>query len=326
VPGRRLEFAERTEIRRRLSLGQSFETIGVSLARPRSTIWREVERNGGAASYDPWAAQTRAGTQARRPKVFKLERHARLRRVVEAKLWAKWSPDQIEGWLRREVPDDPRWWVSAQTIYESLYVQGRGVLRAGLEENLRRHRSTRRKAENSNQVKYDSLRIALRPPEADDRRVPGYWEGDLLMGKRQESLIGVLVERTSRYVVLVALENKSSDHVIERLTERIVELPAHLRRSLTWDRGQELARHVDLSVAAGLQIYFCDPGKPWQKGTVENTNGLLRQYFPKGEFDFRSVIQDDLEGVAHELNNRPRKTLGYASPAETYADLVAMTP
>ena len=289
-------------------------------------MWREVERNGGRRAYDPWSAELRSAWAAKRPKTFRLERHGRLRRLVEAKLSAKWSPDQIEGWLRRSFPDDPRWWVSAQTIYATLYVQGRGVLRAELVENLRRRRSTQRKAQNNNTLGDDRLRIAHRPPEADSRRVPGFWEGDLLMGRRQESLIGVLVERMSRYVVLVALENKSSDHVTERLRQRVIELPAHLRRSLTWDRGQELARHADLAVATGLEIYFCDPGKPWQRGTAENTNGLLRQYFPKGEFDFRTLTQDDLDGVAHELNNRARKTLGYASPAETYADLVAMTP
>ena len=324
MPGRRLGFDERAEICRRVSLGQSFEEIGSALKRPRSTVWREVERNGGRAAYAPSSAHGRAREAACRPKVFKLERHARLRRLVEAKLWARWSPDQIEGWLRREFPHDPRLWVSAQTIYESLYVQGRGVLRAQLEERLRRYRLKERKA-STNHALADRLRIAARPPEVDERRVPGHWEGDLLMGKRQESLIAVLVERTSRYVMLIALNTKSTDEVVAAVTAKIIDLPAHLVQSLTWDRGKELAGHANFTVATGANVYFCDPASPWQKGLAENTNGLLRQYFPKGEFDFRTITQDDLDGVAHELNNRPRKILGYASPAETYAQLVAMT-
>lgn len=325
MPGRRLEFEERTEIRRRLSLQQTYDAIGAALCRPRSTIWREVERNGGPLAYEPWEAQQRARHLARRPKTFKLEGHARLRRLVEAKLWARWSPDQIAGWLRREFPRDPRWWVSAQTIYESLYVQGRGVLRAELEEKLRRHRLKQRRLHTTPSLR-GGLRIADRPPEADDRRVPGHWEGDLLMGARQESLIAVLVERSSRYVMLIALDNKRTDEVVAAIAAKASTLPAHLLQSLTWDRGKELAAHPDFTVATGATVYFCDPGKPWQRGTAENTNGLLRQYFPKGEFDFRTITQDDLDGVAHELNNRPRKTLDYASPAQTYADLVAMTP
>ena len=324
MPGRRLEFEERTEIRRRLRLGQSYEAIGMALCRPRSTIWREIERNGGRAAYEPWRAQQRAVLEARRPKTFLLERHPRLARLVSAKLWARWSPDQIAGWLRREFPGDPRWWVSAQTIYESLYVQSRGVLRAQLVEQLRRHRLKQRVA-NTHPGLAGGARIADRPPEADDRRVPGHWEGDLLMGKRQESMIGVLVERSSRYVMLVALDNKQSDLVVAALVAKMHDLPGHLLRSLTWDRGTELTRHANFTVATGAQVFFCDPAAPWQRGTAENTNGLLRQYFPKGEFDFRTVTQDDLDGIAHELNNRPRKTLSYASPAETYADLVAMT-
>jgi IS30 family transposase len=288
-------------------------------------VWREVERNGGRHAYDPWSAELRSACTAKRPKTFRLERHGRLRRLVEAKLSAKWSPDQIAGWLHREFPDDPRWWVSAQTIYESLYVQSRGVLRAQLVEQLRRHRLKQR-ALSTHHALAGGPRIAERPPEADDRRVPGHWEGDLLMGRRQESLIGVLVERSSRYVLLVALDTKQSDVVVNALAAKMRQLPNHLVKSLTWDRGAELARHANFSVATGAQVFFCDPGAPWQRGTAENTNGLLRQYFPKGEFDFRTITQDDLDGIAYELNNRPRKTLGYASPAETYADLVAMTP
>lgn len=324
MPGQRLAFQERTEIRRRLSRRESFCTIASALGRPTSTISREVARNGGRVDYRPWPAQLRAREHALRPKAFKLERHGRLRRLVEAKLWAKWSPDQIAGWLRREFPNDPRLWVSAQTIYESLYVQTKGVLRSELIAKLRRYR-----VEDKHKWTGDSFRgaprLADRPPEADDRRVPGHWEGDLVMGKGAKSCIATLVERTTRYTILVAVDNKTTDAVVPAIAAKVCELPEHLRRSLTWDRGGELARHLDFAVETGATVYFCDPRSPWQRGTNENTNGLLRQYFPKGEFDFNTITQDDLDLVAFELNDRPRKTLGYASPAEAYAELVAMT-
>ncbi|HVE94148.1 MAG TPA: IS30 family transposase, partial [Acidimicrobiales bacterium] len=291
MPGKRLAFEERTEICRRLARGESLRCIAAALSRPPSTISREVGRNGGSQRYRPIAAHQRAERESRRPKAFKLERHGRLRRLIEAKLWAKWSPDQIAGWLRREHPNDPRWWVSAQTIYESLYVQGRGVLRAELVTKLRRHRTKERRQSTFDPYR-DALKIADRPPEADDRRVPGHWEGDLLVGKAQKSCIAVLVERTTRYTILVAVDDKTTDVVVPAITEAIKDLPAHLRRSLTWDQGRELARYKDFAVAADTQVYFCDPASPWQRGTNENTNGLLRQYFPKREFDFNTVTQD----------------------------------
>ena len=324
MPGKRLAFEERTEICRRLARRETIRTIAAALGRPPSTISREVNRNGGCRKYRPWPAQLRAQHEARRPKAFKLERHGRLRRLVEAKLWAKWSPDQIEGWLRKEFPNDPRLWVSEQTIYESLYVQTRGVLRSELIAKLRRYR-TDDKSKWKGDIYKNAPQLADRPPEADDRCVPGHWEGDLLMGPRQASCIAVLVERATRYTILVAVAGKTTDDVVPAIAAKIEQLPEHLRRSLTWDRGGELARHLDFAVTTGATVYFCDPKSPWQKGTAENTNGLLRQYFPKGEFDFRSVTQDDLDLVAFELNDRPRKTLGYASPAEAYAEAVAMT-
>lgn len=324
MPGQRLAFEERTEICRRLRRRESFRSIGLALDRPASTVAREVARNGGPLKYRPFDAHRRALACARRPKTFKLERHGRLRRLVEAKLWAKWSPDQISGWLRREFPHDPRLWVSAQTIYESLYVQTKGVLRSELVTNLRRTR-TKEKSRWTGDIYKNAPRLADRPPEADDRRVPGHWEGDLLMGPRQESCIATLVERATRYTILVAVEAKTTDAVVPAITAKIQQLPEHLRRSLTWDRGKELARHLDFAVATGATVYFCDPSSPWQRGTNENTNGLLRQYFPKRVFDFRTVTQDDLDLVAFELNDRPRKTLDYASPAEAYAEAVAMT-
>jgi transposase, IS30 family len=326
MPGRRLEFIERTEIRRRLSAGESLRMVGVALARPTSTVSREVGRNGGPMHYHPLVAQLRAHQLARRPKTFRFEKHPKLARLVEAKLWAEWSPDQIAGWLRQEFPDDPRWWVSAQTIYESIYVQGRGGLRDELRTHLRRERTRARRDRQARHSMQDMVMIAERPPEVDGRHVPGHWEGDLLVGPGKHSQIATLVERTTRYVMLLSLpEGKSAAQVRDALVVAVRRLPDHLRRSLTWDQGKEMARHVEFTIATGVQVYFCDPGSPWQRGTAENTHGLLRQYFPKGEFDFRSMTQDDLDGVAHRLNARPRKTLRYNTPAHAYADLVAMT-
>lgn len=324
----RLQFEERTEIRRRLTSGESLAAIGRALGRPTSTISREVGRNGGRRGYHPWKAHGRAKQQARRPKVFRLEAHPRLGRWIAAKLRQRWSPEQIAGRLRVVHPRDPRWWVSAETIYQSLYVQGRG----GLADELTAYLRTRRPARRSPQANRghgqlnDMVMISDRPPEADDRRVPGHWEGDLLQGGTV-SQIGTLVERTSRYFVPVALpDGRTAPVVADAVAQRIQHLPEHLKRSLTWDQGKEMAAHVAFTVATGVQVYFCDPGKPWQRGSNENTNRLLRDYFPKGHTDFRTIPAEQLDEVAFELNNRPRKVLGFRTPAEVYADLVAMTP
>jgi transposase, IS30 family len=324
----RLSFEERTEMRRRLNAGDSVRTVASALGRAPSTVSRELNRNGGRRSYRPNMANARACKEARRIKVFKLERHRRLARWVATRLAWRWSPEQIAGRLRRDHPDDPRWWVSPETIYQSLYVQGRG----GLSEELTRYLRTRRTRRRTSQANRghgqlnDMVLIAHRPPEVTDRAVPGHWEGDLLQGGTV-SQIATLVERTSRYTVLVELpEGRHADQVADALSRSMTRLPEHLRRSLTWDQGKEMARHLAFTVASGIPVYFCDPGKPWQRPSNENTNGLLRDYFPKGHTDFRTISRHDLDHVAHELNNRPRKTLHWATPAETYAQLVALTP
>lgn len=324
----RLQFEERTEIKRRLVAGESISVIAVALGRNKGSISREIARNGGPRGYRPWSAQRRAKQLARRPKVFSLEARPELARRVAALLRKRWSPEQISGRLRREHAGDPRWWVSAETIYQSLYVQGRG----GLNDELTAYLRTRRTKRRSSQVNRghgqlnDMVMIAQRPPEADDRRVPGHWEGDLLQGGRN-SQIATLVERTSRFLLPVALpDGRTAPVVAAAVAERIEDLPEHLKRSLTWDQGKEMAAHVAFTVSTGVQVYFCEPGKPWQRGSNENTNRLLRDYFPKGQTDFRTITAEQLDHVAHELNNRPRKTLNYRTPAEVYAELVALTP
>jgi transposase, IS30 family len=328
VPGRRLAFEERTEIRRRLSAGESLRSIGSALGRPASTISREIARNGGSRQrYHPWHAQRRWKQTRCRPKVFRLERHPKLARQIARRLARKWSPDQIAQRLRVEHPDDPRWWVSAETIYQSLYVQGRGGLAKELTAELRRARTKRksRPAVDGRGRIPDMMLIAERPAEAADRAVPGHWEGDLIIGADGKSALIVLVERTTRYTMLVPLPvDHTATTVRDALTRLIRELPDQLRRSLTWDQGKEMSQHVAFSIAADIPVYFCDPSSPWQRGTNENTNGLLRQYWPKGT-SFQLLTKREANRVAIELNGRPRKTLGYHTPAEAYADLVAMT-
>ena len=324
----RLQFAERTEIKRRLAAGESISQVAVALGRNKSSISREVARNGGRGSYQPFRAEGRARQQARRPKTFKLERHPKLASWVAGRLAQRWSPEQIAGRLRRDHRNDPRWWVSAETIYQSLYVQGRGGLEAELTHYLRTRRPKRRasQANRGHGQLNDMVLISERPAEADDRAVPGHWEGDLVQGGKH-SQIGTLVERTSRYLLPVYLPNgRTAQEVAAALQACIQQLPTHLKRSLTWDQGKEMARHAEFTIATGVQVYFCEPGKPWQRGSNENTNRLLRDYFPKGHTDFRTITPDELHRIAHELNNRPRKTLDYRTPAEVYAELVALTP
>lgn len=329
MPGRRLCFRERAEICRRLVEGESLASVGRALGRPTSTVAREVSRNGGRAGYGAELAQRQAEERARRPKPFVLACQPRLRRIVAAKLRLEWSPDQIAGWLRHRHPDDPRWWVSAQTIYDALYVQGRGGLRDELRAHLRfeRNRSRRTLSADGRGRLVGMIRIADRPPEVDRRRVPGHWEGDLLLGAPAgRSHIATLVERQSRFVVLVKLpDSRGAPAINDALVAAVGRLPRQLARSVTWDCGKEMARHAEFTVATGVTVYFCDPASPWQRGSNENTNGLLRQYFPKGVTDFRTLTQRDLDTVARRLNQRPRKTLGYRSPADVYRDLIAMT-
>ena len=315
----RLSLREREEISRGLAAGESRGSIARRLGRSPSTIAREVTRNGEARRYRACTADRAAFARARRPKVAKLAACPRLRAVVESKLEVRWSPQQISGWLVGEFPDDPEMRVSHETIYLSLFVQARGALRKELTRFLRSRHTTRRPRGHSVMNGQGQLRATLnireRPAEANDRAVPGHWEGDLLMGKRMHAM-ATLVERTSRFVMLVALpDGHSADVVADALASKITELPEQLRRSLTWDQGKEMAAHARFTIDTDVPVYFCDPRSPWQRGSNENTNGLLRQYFPKRS-EIAHYTQADLDAVAAELNGRPRQTLGWRSPSQ----------
>ena len=323
----RLSVAEREEISRGLLVGTSLRSIAADLGRAPSTVAREVTRNGGRRRYRAWRAETGATRRARRPRVAKLARSARLRAEVERLLGLRWSPEQIAHRLRLEHPDDREMRVSHETIYQALFVQSRGALRRELRACLRTGRVRRRAQHRTARpgVLTDMVLLSERPAEVDDRAVPGHWEGDLIIGGRSHSAIGTLVERQTRYVMLVALPaGRSAPAVRDALAARILSLPEQLRRTLTWDRGHEMAEHVRFTIDTGVQVYFCDPRSPWQRGSNENTNGLLRQYFPKGS-DLSVHSQAHLDDVARELNGRPRQTLGWMTPSEALAAVVAMT-
>lgn len=321
-----LSLSEREEISRGLSVKRSLRAIARQLGRAPSTISREVRRNGGSAAYRAARADRAAWDRALRPKTCKLACHPGLRRRVSAKLRCKWSPEQIAGWLKRAFPGETHNQVSHETIYRSLYIQARGVLKKELLEHLRARRTIRRSRHASlkhsglGQVK-DAISIRERPAAVEDRAIPGHWEGDLLAGSRN-SFVATLVERQSRYVMLVKVPNKNTDSVVAALIEQSKKLPQELCKSLTWDRGKELADHRRLKLATDIDVYFCDPHAPWQRGTNENTNRLLRQYLPRGT-DLSVHSQAELDAVARELNERPRKTLNYHSPAEKFAECVA---
>ena len=315
----RLSLAEREEISRGLAAGESVRAIARRLGRAPSTVCREVAANGGRDQYRACAADRRAVRRMRRPKPAKLARCPRLREAVESKLELRWSPQQIAAWLRISYPDDPEMRVSHETIYLSLFVQSKGALRKELTRYLRRGRARRRprglSVMNGQGQLRGTVHICERPAEASDRAVPGHWEGDLLFGTRS-STVATLVERKSRFVMLVGLpDGHTADVVADALADAITSLPSQLRRSLTWDQGKEMAGHARFSVATGVPVYFCDPHSPWQRGSNENTNGLLRQYFPRST-DFRALTQRDLDAVAAELNDRPRQTLGWKSPSQ----------
>jgi IS30 family transposase len=321
--GFRLSFDERVEIAIRVARGESNAEIARGLGRHRSTIGREIARCQTRARYRPVTAQRRADRLARRPKPTRLAAHPRLLAAVQAGLEQRWSPQQISHWLGREYPDDGGMHISHETIYQSLYVQARGELRRELTAQLRSRRTHRKpqgQREDRGRIK-DMVMIAERPPEVDDRRVPGHWEGDLILGARGRSAIATLVERHTRYVLLAALEDQTSVHVTGVLAQRIGHLPEHLVRSLTWDQGRELAAHQRFTSQTGIQVYFCDPHSPWQRGSNENTNGLLRQYLPKSS-DLSVHTQAALDEIAAELNGRPRMTLGWCTPAEKMAQLL----
>jgi len=325
----RLSVAEREEISRGLAAGLSIRTIARGLNRSPSTICREVNANGGQAKYRALPADLGAQRRALRPKRAKLAQCRRLRRVVERKLEARWSPQQISGWLAERYPLDPEMRVSHETIYQSLFVQSRGALRKELHACLRTGRAMRRaKACTKGGVGQGQIRnmvmISERPAEVADRAVPGHWEGDLIFGKKMTS-IGTLVERHSRYVILLKLPNgHGAPAVRAAMTKRILTLPAQLRRSITWDQGKEMAEHVQFTIDTGVQIYFCDPKSPWQRGSNENTNGLLRQYLPRSS-DLSQCTQRELDAIARSLNTRPRQTLSWMTPSQAFANAVATT-
>jgi transposase, IS30 family len=329
VPGARLTIDEREEIALGLATGRSFAVIAVQLGRPTSTVSREVDRNGGRGGYRASRAQRETDRRARRPKVRRLVEHRWLAAEVAKRLNKKHSPEQIASRLRLDHPDEPHWWVSHETIYQALYLQGRGGLKAELTEALRTGRARRRrKGPNPGRGARGRLKdvvlISQRPAEAADRAVPGHWEGDLILGRGGKSQIATIVERTTRFTLLVGLpDNRKAITVRDAVAAKIVELPEHLRRSLTWDQGKEMAAHVSFTVATDLAVYFCDPHSPWQRGTNENTNGLLRQYLPRS-LDFATVTARQLDAIAAELNERPRETLGWMTPSEKFSELVAM--
>jgi IS30 family transposase len=315
----RLSLSEREEISRGLAGGESLRSIARRLARSPSTISREVAANGGRRRYRACRADRAAVRRIRRPKPSKLAVCPRLRAAVEAKLELRWSPTQISGWLVAEFPDDAEMRVSHETIYLSLFVQSRGALRKELTRYLRSGHATRRPkghaVMNGQGQLRGTLNIRERPAEAEDRAVPGHWEGDLLFGKRMKA-IATLVERKTRFVMLIALPNgHAADVVADALAKKIVELPKQLRRSLTWDQGKEMASHARFTNETGVPVYFCDPRSPWQRGSNENTNGLLRQYFPK-RTEIAHYTQAELDAVAAQLNGRPRQTLGFKTPSQ----------
>jgi IS30 family transposase len=327
--GRYLSFEEREEIAVGLAANRSIRQIAAVLGRAPSTVSREIARNRGRGhswQYRAGAAQGRAEQRARRPKPGKVAVNGRLRARVQDDLWRRWSPQQIALRLRCDFPDSPEMWVSHETIYQSLYVQGRGGLRRELTACLRTGRAVRQPQRRTDRRRTripHMVMISDRPAEADDRAVPGHWEGDLIIGKDSASAIGTLVERTTRYVLLLHLPNDHTAATVETaMLTAIRTLPTHLWRSLTWDQGIEMSRHHTITLAADLPIYFCDPASPWQRGTNENTNGLLRQYFPKST-DLTIHTPEHLAHVAAELNGRPRMTLGWRTPAEALNELLS---
>ena len=323
-----LTLAEREEISRGLVAGHSIRMIAASLGRSSSTVSREIRRNGGRKCYRAIEADQAAWDRAHRPKTCKLVKNRALAGIVAKKLKKRWSPEQIAGWLKHTYPDDESMQVSHETIYRTLYIQARGALKKELLQHLRRTRAMRRsrqhtqKTDNHGRIS-NAISISERPPSVEDRAVPGHWEGDLIFGTNN-SQIATLVERHTRYVMMAKVSGKDSETVINALIKQAHKLPVELYKSLTWDRGKEMAEHQRFTLATDIKVYFCDPQNPWQRGSNENTNGLLRQYFPKGT-DLSLHSQAKLNAVARQLNERPRKTLNYETPADRFNQCVAST-
>src|SRR6202521_686404 len=323
-----LTLAEREDISRGIACGSSIREIAKGLQRAVSTVSREVARHGGRPLYRANEADHQAWESALRPKACLLAVHVKLQRMVASKLILDWSPEQISGWLKIQYPNDESMRVSHETIYRSLFIQARGVLKKELvghlrsKRRIRRSRQSRVSGHRSGQI-VDAISIRERPAEIEDRAIPGHWEGDLIGGTKNRH-IATLVERHSRFTALVKVPSKDTAVVVAALSRQVRKLPASLRRSLTWDRGLEMAKHKSFTVATNVKVYFCDPQSPWQRGSNENTNGLLRQYFPK-RTDFSGYSQSDLDKVALRLNQRPRKTLGFETPASRLQASVAPT-
>ncbi len=323
-----LTLAEREEISRAMVSGESIRSIATRLGRAPSTISREIKRNGGCDGYRANQADEAAWARARRPKRCKLRQNRALARIVGHKLRMLWSPEQIAGWLKQTYPCDESHHVSHETIYRSLFIQARGALKKELLEHLRRTRGMRRSRHYTQKTAIhgkivDAVSISERPACVEDRAVPGHWEGDLVFGSGN-SQIATLVERQTRYVMLVKLDGKDSQSVVKALIKNASKLPQELYKSLTWDRGTEMHAHKQFTMATDIQVYFCDPRSPWQRGSNENTNGLLRQYMPKG-MNLSGLSQLQLNAIARQLNERPRKTLGFHTPAEMFSECVAST-
>ena len=320
-----LTLAQREEISRGLVRRLSYRAIAAVIGKAPSTVSREIARNGGKYRYRANVAERRAFERARRPKTCRLASEAKLRAVVASKLYEDWSPQQISGWLKLQYSENAAMQISHEAIYRTLFVQTRGALKKELLAHLRRHAPYRQGKSTTKRKRFrgditDTVSIRERPAEIEDRAVPGHWEGDLLIG-RPGTRIATLVERQSRFTMLIKTDVRDSASVVAQLAKHIQKLPATLRKSLTWDRGSELARHKDFTVATDVKVYFCDPYSPWQRGTNENTNGLLRQYFPKGT-DLSKISQAELNRVALKLNQRPRKTLSFATPADKLSELL----
>jgi IS30 family transposase len=323
-----LSLAEREEISRGIAAGDTVRAIARALNRAPSTVSQEISRHGGRAGYRASQADLAAWDSARRPKPCLLCQNLPLQRIVASKLKDDWAPQQIAGWLKDQYPENPELWVSHETIYRSLFVQARGALKKELVGHLRSKRQLRRsrhatiRGQGRGEI-VDAVSIRHRPADVEDRAVPGHWEGDLVEGSRG-SYIATLVERRSRFLIIVKIPDKRTETVVAALIKAVRKLPAALRRSLTWDRGTELADHAQFTIATDIQVYFCDPSSPWQRGSNENTNGLLRQYYPKGK-DLSAVTQVQMDSVARKLNTRPRETLQWKTPAFILNNSVSMT-